>query len=430
MKKVIGIFLTVLLSFTVAACSGKASEQGKEKGKDHGDVVELKFWRHEHPQEEAAMDKLIESFEAEHQNIKVKMEIKVDYETAIRTALAGGTAPDIMQIDGPTLASYAENKAIIPLDEFYDRDGGKDDILEPVVESLTYNDQMYAAPLNDASLAMFYNKNLFEKNGVPFPSNDVKEAWHWDQVLDAAKKVKDPDNGIFGWGPSMGVSSGEGQVFSLMPLIWQAGGEILSEDNSTATGYLDSADSKRALEFLRSLFHEEGVAPVEAPEEAFGNEKIGIVVAGPWEIARIQHDFPDFVLGEDWDVAPLWREKEQVTPNGSWNMGVTSQSDHPEEAWLFIDWVTGEEGAKVWYEETNNLPARKSTIEAFDTLTEHPMNIYVEQSVNYAKPRPVTPKYVTISQTLGDLFEDLMVNNSDVDAGVKKAVEKINSVLE
>src|SRR5690606_10267447 len=125
------------------------------------DTVEVTFWRHEHDPEEKAMKRLIESFEEEHPNIKVKMEIKTDYETALRTALAGGNAPDIMQIDSPTLASYANNGALLPLDAFYERDGGKEDITDAVVESLTYNGKMYAAPLNDASLAMFYNKKLF-----------------------------------------------------------------------------------------------------------------------------------------------------------------------------------------------------------------------------------------------------------------------------
>lgn len=429
------LFAVILMTFIVGCNSESGTETTSENGtgnasESNGDIVELIFWRQEHEPEVLAMEKLIESFEEEHPNIKVNMEVKVDYETAIRTALAGGTAPDVMNLDGPTLASYADNGAIIPLDEFYERDGGKDDILEPVVESLTYNEKMYAAPLNDASLAMLYNKNLFEENGIEFPSEDVNEAWYWDEVLDAAKKVNDPDNGIYGWGPSMGISSGEGQVFSIMPLIWQSGGEILSEDLTTASGYLDTEESKRALDFLRSLPNEEGVTPKEDLEEGFANERIGIIVAGPWEIGRLEQDFPDFVLGEDYGVAPLWRDTEQVTPMGSWNMAITSQSDYPEEAWLFVNWVTGKDGAKVWYEETNNLPARYSTMESYDTFNEYPMNIYADQATNFARPRPVTPEYVTISQVLGDMFEDLMINNSEVDTVVEQAVQEINSALE
>ncbi|MGP4038517.1 ABC transporter substrate-binding protein [Gracilibacillus sp. D59] len=427
MKKTIIFMLLMLLAFSVS-CSSDSSTNNDST--DNG-VVELSFWRHEHPEEEAALKKLIKSFEDEHPDIKINMEIKADYETAIRTALSGGTAPDIMQIDGPTLASYAANDAIIPLDEFYERDGGKEDILDPIVESLTYEGKMYAAPLNDASIAMFYNKKLFEENNVTMPPKEVSEAWDWNEVLEAAKKITDKDNDVYGWQPSMGgVDSGEGQVFSLMPLIWQSGGSIVSDDVSTASGYLDSEESIKALDFLRSLYHEEGVAPVEQQEDAFPNGKIGIMTVGPWEIPYLENEFPDFVLGEDWGIAPLWRGKEQVTPNGSWNMAITSQTDYEEEAWLFLDWVTGEEGAKVWYEETKNLPARESTMEFYDELGEYPMNIFVEQAKNHAHPRPVTPEYVTISQSFGDLFVDLAIKNTDVESAVNKAVQDINSVLE
>ncbi|GAB2572250.1 ABC transporter substrate-binding protein [Gracilibacillus alcaliphilus] len=426
MKKILVVISIVLMSVLFIACNNdSATDGGSEDG-----VVELSFWRHEHPEEEAALRNLIESFEEEHPNIKVNMEIQTDYETAIRTALSGGTAPDIMQIDGPTLASYAENGAILPLDEYYERDGGKDDLLDSVVESLTYEDQMYAAPLNDASVAMFYNKKLFEENGVELPPTEAEEAWTWEEVLEAAKQITDAENGIYGWQPSMGgVQPGEAQVFSLLPYLWQAGGDIVDEDITTASGYLDSDESIRALDFIRSLYHEEGVAPIEQQEDPFPNGVLGISVVGPWEIAYLENEFPDFVFGEDWDIAPLWRDSEQVTPNGSWNMAITSQSDFPDEAWLFIDWVTGEEGAKVWYEKTRNLPARESTMEAFEDLNSHPMKIFVDQAREYAKPRPVTPDYIVISQTFGDLFESVVINNSDVGTAVEGAVEDINNVL-
>ncbi len=430
MKKLIGVFLFFLFALCVG-CSSDA-DNGKKEGSNSNsreDTVEVTFWRHEHDPEEKAMKRLIKSFEEEHPNIKVKMEIKTDYETALRTALAGGNAPDIMQIDSPTLASYANNGALLPLDAFYERDGGKEDITDAVVESLTYNGKMYAAPLNDASLAMFYNKKLFEEKGVELPPTDVNEAWTWEEVLNAAKKLNDPDQNVYGWVPTMGISSNEGQVFSAMPWIWQAGGDILSEDNSTASGYLDSDESKKALDFYRSLFHEEEVAPQEIPEDGFANGRLAIDVVGPWHISYLQSEYPDFVFGEDWDIAPLWRGKEQVTPMGSWNMAISSQSDYPEEAWLFVDWVTGEEGSKIWYEHTGNLPARHSTYEAIDSLNEHPMNIFVEQAKNYAKPRPVTPHYPVVSKAVGDLFEDLAINNTDVDEAVEKAVQEIDESL-
>ena len=421
-KKVKAVYLlvAVVLALSVlAGCSGGGGSGGK---------VTITYWRHDNEAEVKALNQLIASFEKEHTNIKVKMEVIPydDYETKIRTALAGGKAPDIMGIDGPFVASYAHQEAIIPLDTYFAANGDLDDITAPVRESLTYNGKIWAAPLNDASVAMFYNKKLFADNNIPLPSENPDEAWTWEQVLEAAKKINNPEKNIYGWEPAWGVGGGEGSAFVKMSLLWQAGAEVLSEDGKTANGYLNSPETKRALEFFSGLYNDSKVAPKELPPEAFESGKLGIMMNGPWHLPYLENSFPDF---KDWAVAPLWKDKKQVTPMGSWNMGITKKSKHPDEAWEFVNWVTGKEGAKVWYEVTKNLPARLSVSEAFPELQQYPLNIWVKQSSTYAKPRPVSPAYPAISKAITELFEDVTLANRNVDEAMNAAVEKVDKAI-
>ena len=429
MKKRIGMLvLAAMLVWVVGACSNGNKNEGNKKTETNDEIVELTFWRHDYEVEAQSFRNMITTFEKEHPNIKVKLELfpNDQYETKIRTALAGNSAPDIIAIDGPTLASYAHNGALIPLDDYMSKDGNIDDISKPVIESLTYNGSIYAVPNNDASLAMFYNKKMFEAKGIPLPSKNANEAWTWEQVLDAAKKLNDPANGVYGWNPNpWGFAGHEGVTFMDMTFLWQAGSEILSPDASTAKGYLDSDEAKRALTFFQSLYNSEGVAPKELPQDAFPNGNVAIHVDGPWAFSTFSENYPNFVLGEDYDVAPLWKDAKQVSPNGSWNVGITTQSKHPDEAWLFVNWVTGIEGSKTWYEDTKNLPARQSTTEAFAELKEYPMNIFVEQSANYAKPRPATAAYPAISEAIRLLFEEVGLGNADVSEALDRAVKKI-----
>ncbi len=440
------MLLTVCLGVApLSACSSKtnsgdngsaspsvsASEsQGESQG--DGKKVEIKYWRHDFAPEVATLKKMIQAFEKENPTIKVKMEVIPygDYETKIRTALAAGNPPDVIGLDGPTLAAYAHQEAVIPLDKYMEIDGNKEDIAAPVLESLTYKGQIYAAPLNDASIAMFYNKKLFEKNGVELPSKNPNEPWTWEQVLQAAQKINDPKNKIYGIDPGWGLGEGEGSTFVKLPFIWQAGGEILSPDGTEVKGYLDSPESKKALSFFASLYNEYKVAPKETPPEAFETGKLGIIVNGPWAISGFASSHPEFKLGENWDIAPLWNDAKQVTPNGSWNMAITKGSKHPDEAWKFVSWVTGVEGAKMWYQETKNLPARLSTASAIPELTEYPMNIFVEQSSKFAHPRPVTPAYPVITTSISKLFADLGVANRNVDDAVNEAVATIDKALQ
>ncbi|PRX74323.1 carbohydrate ABC transporter substrate-binding protein (CUT1 family) [Cohnella sp. SGD-V74] len=415
-----------------AGAGGASQGTSAEPNKGDGKKVEIRYWRHDFAPEVQALQKMIQSFEAANPNITVKMEVIPygDYETKIRTALAAGNAPDVIGLDGPTLAAYAHQGAVIPLDAYFEADGNKEDIAAPVLASLTYKDQIYAAPLNDASIGMFYNKKLFEKNDIELPSKDPNQAWTWEQVLQAAQKINDPANKVYGIDPGWGLGEGEGSTFVKLPFIWQAGGEILSPDGNEVKGYLDSPESKRALSFFSSLYNEYKVAPKEIPPEAFETGKLGIVVNGPWAISGFATSHPDFKLGEDWDIAPLWKDAKQVTPNGSWNMAITKDSKQPDAAWKFVNWVTGIEGAKFWYQETKNLPARLSTASAIPELTEYPMNIFVEQSSKFAHPRPVTPAYPVITTAISKLFADLGVSGRNVDEAVAEAVTAIDKALE
>ncbi|SFT24331.1 sugar ABC transporter substrate-binding protein [Paenibacillus sp. BC26] len=440
-KKIAGLLLTSALTVSLVGCGSNdkannaSSSEPANVASDNAsnaaaEPVELTFWRHDFAPEADSLNKMIKTFEEKYPNITVKMELipNDQYETKIRTALAGGNPPDIMALDGPTLASYAHQGALLPLDDYMNKDGNKDDIAKPVLESLTYDGKIYAAPNNDASLAMFYNKKMFEAKGIPLPSKNPDEAWTWDQMLDAAKKLNDPTNGVYGWNPTpWGFAGHEGAPFSEMVFLWQSGGEILNPEMTTAKGFLDSPENKKALEFWGSLYNTDKVAPKELPQDAFANGKVAINIDGPWAFGALEANFPNFKLGVDYDVAPLWKDAKQVTPNGSWNMAITAKTKHPAEAWAFLNWVTGVEGSKQWYQDTKNLPARLSTAEAFQELKEYPMNIFVQQSAKYAHPRPVTPAYPAVSEAVRLLFEDVGLGGMNVDDALKKAVDKIDS---
>ncbi|CAH0120669.1 Putative ABC transporter substrate-binding protein YesO [Paenibacillus sp. CECT 9249] len=442
MKKTANIFslamAAVLILGLLAGCSGSPGQGAgtKENGAEEAngtkgssnDKVTITYWRHDNESEVKALKQLIASFQQENPNITVKMEIipYSDYETKIRTALAGGGAPDIMGVDGPFIASYAHQEAIVPLDEYFAEDGDFDDISKPVQQSLTYNGKVWAAPLNDASVAMFYNKKLFEEQGIPLPSQNPDEAWTWEQVLDAAKKINNPAKGVYGWDPAWGLGPGEGSAFVKMTYLWQAGADILSEDGKTAQGHLNAPEAKRALEFFNGLYNDSKVAAKELPPDAFESGKMGIMMNGPWHLPYLESHFPNF---KDWAVAPLWKDKEQVTPMGSWNMAITKQSKHPKEAWKFVNWVTGKEGAKVWYKETKNLPARLSVADAFPELQEYPLNIWVKQSSTYARPRPVSPAYPAISKAITEMFDAIVLGNRNVDDALTTAVDKIDKAI-
>lgn len=378
-----------------------------------------------------AYEEIVAAFEAKHPNIKINMQSMHwgnEYELRLRTELVAGNPPDIMAIDSPNLALYASAGFLLSLDSYMKEAGYLEDIPKGLLNGLTYNDEIYLVPIVEPSIALFYNINLFRENGIPLPSKDPNNPLSWDEVLEIAIKINNPEKGVIGIDPSQGFGGGEGPAYFKMPILWQFGADVLSPDASTAEGYLNSEEALEALQFYQDLYQKHHVAAVELPPNAFETDKLAMTVLGSWHLEELKK-YPGFVLGEDFGVAPLPKAKSQVAPNGGWALGISSKTKHPKEALEFVNFATGKEGSKIFVEITGDLPARFSVAEEFPELNEYPKNIFIEQGQNYSKNRPVTPAYPVISEAIKVLFEDVGKNGKDVKTAANEAVEKINNSL-
>ena len=88
------------------------------------------------------------------------------------------------------------------------------------------NGKVIGVPALVDNLALVYNKALFDKAGVAYPTKD----WTWTDFRAAAKKLTDPAAKQFGWAY---VNDGsEDTVWRFLALLWQAGGDLLNADNT------------------------------------------------------------------------------------------------------------------------------------------------------------------------------------------------------
>lgn len=391
--------------------------------------TELTFLRNRgNDAENKAYEELVSSFEKANPDIKIKMKTipYSDYEVRLRTEIATGTPPDIMAIDSPTLALYANAGALLSIDSFMKEEGDVEDFPTSTVKGLTYNNQIYLVPIGESSIALFYNKHILKEAGIPFPSPNPNEPLTWSGVIEIAKKVTDPEKGIIGLDPGQGFGDGEAPAYFKMPFLWQFGADVLSPDGTTASGYLDSEKAIEALQLFQDLYHKHGIASLELATDAFVNGKLAMTVLGSWTLKDFERH-SDFTLGEDFGVAPLPKGSLQVTPNGGWALGISSQSKHPNEAWKFIKYVTSYEGMKKYVTITGDLPARYSVVKDIPELNQYPLNIFSEQTLRHSQNRPVTPAYPVVSSAIRVLFEDIGLGGKDVRSSAKEAVETINA---
>lgn len=400
--------------------------------KEVPDTVELSFWRNAgNTHENTAFNEIVDVFESENPYIKInmiEMDGSQDYELKLRAELVSGNHPDIMAIDSPNLALYASAGELLSLDEYMKDEGNIDDILEGTLEGLIFEEEIYLAPIIDSSIALFYNKNLFRQAGIPFPSENPEEPLTWQEVLTIAQAINDPDNGIHGIDIAQGFGDGEGPAYFKLPLLWQFGADVISPDGTTAEGYLNSDEALEALRFFQDLYKQHHVSALNLPPMAFETDKLAMTVLGSWHLAQLE-SVPGFDLEEDFGIAPLPKADYQVTPNGGWAMGISSKTDYPEEAWQFVKFLTGNEGARIYVEQTGDIPARYSIVEEIPELKEYPHNIFVQQGQKFSRNRPVTPAYATVSDAIRVLFEEVGISGRDVKEAADEAVLKIDNEL-
>ncbi len=419
------------LIILVQPLSIQDEKEDSEQKEEMEDVVELTFWRnYGNAAENKAYNEILEDFHQSHPHIHVTMQNieYANYEVELRTELVTGTGPDIMAIDSPYLALYAEADLLMPLNEYLtEEDRLEEDFPETITQGLTYKDQLYLMPLIESSIALYYNMNLLEEANLPFPDSNPANPMIWEEIVTLLKAVQRPEEGIYGIDPAQGFGSGEAPAYFKLPIIWQFGGEVISPDATTASGYLDSAETMEALQFYQDLYHKDKVAVREFPANAFEEGQLVMTVLGAWAITDLEKN--GLKLGEDFGVAPLPKSKYQVVPNGSWALGILSTTSHPEEAWEFIRYVTSYEPMKKYSSITGEVPARYSVAEDLPEFNTYPYNIFAEQAYSYSRNRPVTPVYPDISIAIKKLFEDVGLANKDVEASVEEAVEAINQRL-
>ena len=192
----------------------------------------------------ANQQKIVNAFMAKNPTIKVKVTV-ADWDTywdKLQTSLAGGNAPDVFVMDGPLFPDYQTRDQLLDLTPLIKRDGFDTSQLADLgVQDFTAaNGDLYGLPRDLSTIALYYNKTMFDAAGIPYPD----DTWNWDKLASVAKQLTKTSGGNTQWGFYTETTDMENYWSSL---VWQAGGDILSADKKTV-----AIDTDQAASGLRS----------------------------------------------------------------------------------------------------------------------------------------------------------------------------------
>lgn len=373
------IALGAIAALGLSACASGGSNAGGS-GAETGDVtISYALWD---KNQEPAMKEIAAAFTQEHPNVTVDVQVTPftdgAYFTKLQTSVSGGSGPDVFWMNGPNFQFYAANGVLAPLD-----DQGIDaaDYPQGLIDLYTFDGKLYGAPKDFDTVALWYNKELFDAAGVAYPD----ASWTWDTLKENAAKLTNPATGVYG---ITATQYGQENYYNN---IVQAGGEVISSDGTTS-GF----GSPEALEGI-SVWTDilaAGSSPTaqqmteSSPESFFLSGKSAMYQNGSWAAVGYA-DNPD--LAAKVNVAPLPKGPtgNQSMIHGLGNV-VNAKSKHLDAAKQFAAFASGAEAAKIQADTGTVIPAFAGTQQDWvDALPQYDLQVYID-ALKTAVPYPVS----------------------------------------
>jgi multiple sugar transport system substrate-binding protein len=425
--------VTCVAALVAAGCGGSSSDDGSSTA-----AGEITVWHGygelaapgEEPNVELdSFKRLVGEFEASHPDIKVKLSyVNSDFSLQkLTVALQGGKAPDVTYQYGTNMAQLATTPKVVDLtDRVGDAAYDWNDVFPGIRDVFTVDGKVMGVPALVDNLAVVYNKTMFAAAGIPEPTPD----WTWDDLSAAAVKLTDPATKEFGL--EFPIDGSESEVWKFVAMLWEAGGDILSEDGKTAA--FASPQGVRALATLEKLATAKAVYLNAAPDspkagQLFNAGKLGMFITGPWDLSS----FPDADYGVQ--VMPSFDAgggHDTIAGPDAWVL-IDNGPDRVDAAWTFLSWLTAKKQVLADSLATGHLPTRAS-VEAMPDFSGFAksfpgIDVFATNLENVKKARPVTTTYPQVSQFLGNAVTSVLLGKATSQAALDDAATQANGVI-
>ena len=418
-----------IASLGLAAC-GDDSSGDTQRGEGQGPVedptepttVTFFSWVGNQPE----MKKLAAEFHEEHPNITIKFE-NVPAEQAaqvLTTRIAGNNAPDVAYVNASDVADYASRDAAVDLSNYIDRSDvvKPDDYVEAFKTFVTYDDIMWGLPMGGETTGLFYRTDMFEAAGIDGPPQT------WEEFEAAAAALTDPSKGQYGY--EMFASE---SAYYWYPWLYQAGGDLLSEDGSEVL--FTSDEAMEAANFYVDLVQ---YSPPDYLNSnswdgrvAFAEGQVGMYMAGAWFAGTLMEEFPD--IDGKWATAPLPEGPAgcKTTIAGDALM-MLSQTGNSDAAWLWMEFLSRPETiARLTYEtEGTLLPPLTSLLEGEEIIEEKPvLEGFIDLMPCGVASTVSNPKFPRIETILNEELGKAMYGEQSAEEALENTAQQAEAIL-
>jgi multiple sugar transport system substrate-binding protein len=427
----VGVPAAIALTLLAAACSSSGTGSTGPNG-----TVNLVMWMGFTPPppvsqgaEYESLKHIVAGFTKLHPKIHIRLEyVNSDFALQKATvALQGGEQPDISYQYGTNMPQLANTPQLVNLTSAMKQPQyGWKDFFVGERDVATIGGKALGMPALVDNLAVVYNKTLFAQHHLAPPSPN----WTWSQLAADAKAITDPSKKIFGL--TFPADGSETTVWQYEAMLWEAGGNILSPDNSKAV--FNSAAGVRALTTLRQMqqahslyldFHPDA----GKSESLFNSGNLGMIITGPWDLST----FPNVHYGV------------QIMP--SFDPGGSHQSISGPDNWVifnngparvnasleFLRYLTSPQQLLANSLATGDLPTKAPVLKMpgfAEFGKKYPgEGTFAQNLANVHQARPQIPQYPRVSAALGQAVVAALLGQSTPQAALNSAAQQADTYL-
>lgn len=428
-KKVMALVLASAMVFSMAACGGDSGSSGETKKEDSGDSGEsdggelsVSIWD---TNQEPGLKEILADF-TEETGIKTKLTVVKwdEYWTMLEAGAQGGSLPDVFWMHSNESERYMSNDMLLDLtDKIAESDKiDPENYPEDIWGLYTYDDKYYAVPKDVDTIALWYNKTMFDEAGLAYPTAD----WTWDDVSEVAKKLTKDDGSQYG----LAVRNDNNQA-GYYNLVYDNGGYIINEDK-TKSGW----DDPKTIEAMKTLegWIKDGVMPsIETMSEngedvLFQSGKAAMVLQGSWMVAAYRDNE---YTAANCDLVELPKNAETGRRASVYNglgWAAAANGEHTEEAWKLLEYLGSEEAQKKQAELGVTMSAYKGTSDAWAKSADFNLQAYLNM-MDDMEIRPYSKTTVTWENEDNEILKSVYTGEKTMEEACKEMADQMNEKL-
>ncbi len=281
------------------------------------------------------------------------------YWTLLEAGATGGELPDVFWMHSNVAQQYMENDMLLDLTDKI-KDSDKIDLnnyYEGIVNLYQSEGKQYAIPKDIDTIALWYNKTIFDEMGVDYPD----DTWTWDDFAAAAKKLTNDDH----WGYAIAPGNNQEGFYNT---IYSMGGYVISDDKKTS-GF-DDPNTIKAMEFFTDMIKDGSCPDLATVSETAPNEllcagKTAMSINGSWMLAGYR-DNEYAAANCDVAVLPYYKDpSDRVSIYNGLGWAASANGKNTDAAWSLIEYLGSEEAQIKQAELGVTMSAYKGTSDAW-----------------------------------------------------------------